>query len=169
VVKEVPAQVAPASTRPTGKMVTSEGWKSERTADEIAAIERIRAEGLERSQVMDTLDYLTNVIGPRLTGSPQLKRANEWARDQFVAWGLPNAALEQWGPFGRGWSLERFSMQVVSPDAIVLNGYPKAWFTLTPAGLTSTSNRSRGNSRGRWYSSGRCGRWRLGLSRWRRG
>src|SRR5687768_16903389 len=91
------------------------------------AIARIRDEGLNRSQVMQTLDQLCNVIGPRLTGSPGCKRANEWTRDALASWGLSNAHLEPWGPFGRGWSVERFSIQVVRPYTIVLNGYPKAW------------------------------------------
>ncbi|MFN3649994.1 MAG: M20/M25/M40 family metallo-hydrolase [Armatimonadota bacterium] len=87
----------------------------------------IRAEGLQRSQVMETLEYLTDAIGPRLTGSPGMKRANEWTRDRLSSWGLQNAKLEPWGPFGRGWSLERFSMQVTEPQAIPLIAYPKAW------------------------------------------
>lgn len=91
------------------------------------AVARIREEGLTRSQVMDTLDYLTNVIGPRLTSSPQLHRANLWAKQRLTEWGLSNAHLHAWGPFGRGWSLESFSMQVTSPDTIILNGYPRAW------------------------------------------
>lgn len=90
-------------------------------------IERIKDEGLKRSQVMATLGYLTDVIGPRLTGSPGLARASEWTRDRLAGWGLENAHLESWGPFGRGWSLERFSAQVVEPHAIPLIGYPKAW------------------------------------------
>ncbi|MDT5272007.1 MAG: hypothetical protein QOH49_4193, partial [Acidobacteriota bacterium] len=72
-------------------------------------IERIKDEGLNRSEVMKTLEYLTDVIGPRLTGSPSLKRANEWTRDKLNGWGLQNAHLEPWGPFGRGWTLKRFS------------------------------------------------------------
>src|SRR5882672_11065276 len=91
------------------------------------AIARIRNEGLNRSQVMQTLSYLSDVIGPRLTGSPNLKRANEWTRDKLTSWGLANAHLESWGPFGRGWSLKRFSAQVVEPQAIPLIGYPAAW------------------------------------------
>src|SRR5258705_9143899 len=71
-------------------------------------IAKIREEGLKRSQVMETLSYLSDVIGPRLTGSPNMKRANEWTRDQLTKWGLENAHLEAWGPFGRGWSLKRF-------------------------------------------------------------
>ena len=79
------------------------------------------------AQVMATLSYLSDVIGPRLTGSPNLKRANEWTRDKLAAWGLANAHLEAWGPFGRGWTLKRFSAQVISPQCIPLIGYPKAW------------------------------------------
>ena len=66
----------------------------------------------ERSQVMKTLSYLSDVIGPRLTASPGMKRANEWTRDQLTKWGLQNAHLEPWGPFGRGWTLKKFSAQV---------------------------------------------------------
>ena len=74
-------------------------------------IAKIRDEGLNRSQAMQTLSYLSDVIGPRLTASPGMKRANEWTRDTLTKWGLQNAHLEAWGPFGRGWSLKRFSAQ----------------------------------------------------------
>src|SRR5215813_11898484 len=90
-------------------------------------IERIKDEGMNRSQVMQTLSYLSDVIGPRLTASPNAKRANEWTRDQLTKWGLQNAHLEAWGPFGRGWTLKRFSAQVVEPQDIPLIAYPKAW------------------------------------------
>src|SRR5438034_384980 len=70
-------------------------------------IAKIRDEGFNRSQVMATLSYLTDVIGPRLTGSPQLHRANEWTRDKMTSWGLVNAHTERCGFFGRGWSLKR--------------------------------------------------------------
>jgi hypothetical protein len=90
-------------------------------------IERIKDEGMNRSEVMKTLSYLSDVIGPRLTASPNMKRANEWTRDQMTKWGLQNAHLESWGPFGRGWSLKRFSAQVSEPQAIPLIAYPKAW------------------------------------------
>jgi hypothetical protein len=82
---------------------------------------------MNRSQVMQTLSYLSDVIGPRLTGSPNLKRANEWTRDKLAGWGLQNAHLEAWGPFGRGWTLKNFSAQVVEPQDIPLIAYPKAW------------------------------------------
>jgi hypothetical protein len=90
-------------------------------------ISKIRDEGLNRSQVMQTLSYLTDVIGPRLTASPGMKRANDWTRDQLTKWGLQNAHLESWGPFGRGWTLKRFSAEVVQPIGIPLIAYPKAW------------------------------------------
>ena len=90
-------------------------------------IARIREEGLKRSQVMETLSYLSDVIGPRLTGSPNMKRANEWTREQLTKWGLQNAHLEEWGPFGRGWVLKSFSAEVIEPQAIPLIAYPKAW------------------------------------------
>jgi len=90
-------------------------------------IARIRDEGLNRSQVMATLSYLTDVIGPRVTGSSGLRRANDWTREQLSSWGLANAHVEPWGPFGRGWDLRRFSAQVVAPQAIPLIAYPKVW------------------------------------------
>ena len=90
-------------------------------------IARLKNEGTNRSQIADIYGYLTDVIGPRLTGSPNCKRANEWTRDKLASWGLTNAHLEAWGPFGRGWSLKRFSAQVIEPQAIPLIAWPKAW------------------------------------------
>jgi len=100
-------------------------------------VERIKDEGLNRSEVMRTLEYLTDVIGPRLTGSPSLKRANEWTRDRLTQWGLVNAHLEAWGPFGRGWTLKRFSAEAVAPQAFPLLAYPRAWSPGLEAPLTA--------------------------------
>ena len=100
-------------------------------------IERIKDEGMNRSQVMQTLSYLSDVIGPRLTASPGMKRSNEWTRDQLTKWGLQNAHLEAWGPFGRGWTLKRFSAQVTEPLTIPLIAYPKAWSPGTAGPLTA--------------------------------
>lgn len=100
-------------------------------------IERIKDEGMNRSQVMETVGYLSDVIGPRLTASPGMKRANEWTRDQLTRWGLQNARLDAWGPFGRGWSLKRFSAQVVEPLAFPVIAYPKAWSPATNGTTTS--------------------------------
>ena len=99
-------------------------------------IARIKDEGLKRSQVMETLSYLSDVIGPRLTNSPGMKRANEWTRDQMTKWGL-TARLESWGPFGRGWTLKKFSAQVSDPVAFPLIAYPKAWSPGTNGPVTA--------------------------------
>jgi hypothetical protein len=119
-------QTAPSRTQsqPAAKASAKAAATTTAATDPIA---RIKEEGLKRSQVMATLSYLTDVIGPRLTGSPNLKHANEWTRDRLKAWGLVNARLEAWGPFGRGWSLKRFSAQIIEPQCIPLIGYPKAW------------------------------------------
>lgn len=90
-------------------------------------MKKIREEGMQRSQVMETLSWLTDVHGPRLTNSPQYKRASEWAKGKLSEWGLQNASLEAWGPFGRGWTLEGFTANVVKPDFSPLIAYPKAW------------------------------------------
>jgi len=90
-------------------------------------VERIKDEGLNRSQIMQTIAHLTDVIGPRLTGSPALRRANEWTRDKLTEWGLQNARLEAWGPFGRGWTLKRFSAEVIAPQSFPLLAAPRAW------------------------------------------
>ena len=90
-------------------------------------VERIKDEGVNRSRLMETLEYLTDVIGPRLTGSPALRRANDWTRERLTQYGLANAHLEPWGPFGRGWTLKRFSAEVVAPQAFPLLAYPRAW------------------------------------------
>ena len=75
-------------------------------------IAQIKEEGFQRSAVMDTLSWLTDVHGPRLTGSPQLRAAGEWARAELTRWGLANAALESYGSIGRGWTLERYSIEI---------------------------------------------------------
>jgi carboxypeptidase Q len=116
-------QTTPASTTPA--------------RDPNDPIERIKDEGMNRSQVMQTLSYLSDVIGPRLTASPGMKRSNEWTRDQLTKFGLENAHLEAWGPFGRGWSLKRFSAQVSEPLSIPLIAYPKAWSPATAGPLTA--------------------------------
>jgi hypothetical protein len=100
-------------------------------------IERIKDEGMNRSQVMQTLSYLSDVIGPRLTNSPNMRRANEWTRDKLSGWGLQSSHLESWGPFGRGWTLKSFSAQVIEPQAIPLIAYPKAWSPGTKGTLTA--------------------------------
>lgn len=103
-----------------------------------AAVTKIRDEAFNRSQAMSMLSWLTDVHGPRLTGSPVTRRAAEWTLGQLRGWGLANARLESWGPFGRGWTNDKFLAQVTAPVPFTIIGYPQAW---TPGtnGLVSTS------------------------------
>jgi hypothetical protein len=98
-------------------------------------VAKIKEEGLDRSQVMQIVSYLTDVYGPRLTGSPNIKAAAEWAVRKLSEWDLQNAHLEPFGPFGRGWSLDGFTAHVVAPQFISLIAYPKAWSPSTPGTL----------------------------------
>jgi len=106
------------------------------TGVDLDAISRIKAEASERSQVMDVLSYLTDVYGPRLTGSPNLKNAATYAVGKMTDWGIANARLEPWGPFGKGWSNERFTARVTAPQSYTLIGYPKAWTPGTQGAVT---------------------------------
>lgn len=90
-------------------------------------VNRIRYEGFHNSRVMEIASGLMDGIGQRLTGSPNMKRANEWTRDQLAAFGLSNAHLEPWSPFGRGWSNEYINVRMVMPDVAPLIAYAKAW------------------------------------------
>ena len=92
-----------------------------------AAIEKIKAEGLQRSQVMETASWLTDVFGARLTGSPNIKAAGEWAAKKLTEWGMVNAKLEPWGYFGRGWTNDRLSLHVVAPTPWPVIAYAAAW------------------------------------------
>src|SRR5215813_921700 len=95
---------------------------------DLDAIYKIKDEGINRSQVMDTVSYLTDVYGARLTGSPQIKAAAEWAKKKLSEWEVINVNLEQWGPFGRGWTNDKFTARAVSgAGSFPLIAYPKAW------------------------------------------
>ncbi len=96
-------------------------------APDLTMQSRIRQEELRNSKVMETAAGLTDEIGGRLTGSPNMKRANEWTRDKLTEFGLSNAHLESWGPFGRGWSYESSSVRMTKPDTVALTAVPKAW------------------------------------------
>ena len=102
-----------------------------------ATIARIRSEGLQRSQVVSTFNTLTNVIGPRLTGSPAYKAAADWTRQQLQSWGLSNARLEPF-EFGRGWTLEKLTLELTAPRYLPLLGYPEAWTPSTRGALSGT-------------------------------
>jgi carboxypeptidase Q len=87
----------------------------------------IRKHGLEESQVMDIASWLTDVYGPRLTGSPMLDKATEWAEGKLKDMGMSNVHLEEWGPFGRGWEMNHFEMHATTPSYWPVIAYPKAW------------------------------------------
>jgi carboxypeptidase Q len=89
-------------------------------------VSKIREEGLTRSQVMGHLGWLTDVYGPRLTGSPQILQASDWALGKFAEWGLANPHRETF-QFGRGWALVRFNAAMVEPQVQPLIGFPAAW------------------------------------------
>ena len=94
------------------------------TALDPATIGRIRAEALQRSQAVETHWWLSEVYGPRPTGTPAYDQAAAWAIKRLTEWGLANVHLERF-PFGQGWTLERFSAHLVSPQVQVLIGHPR--------------------------------------------
>jgi carboxypeptidase Q len=127
---------------------------------------RIRAEGFQNSKIMETLSYMTDVFGGRLTNSPNLKNAQSWTRERMISWGLENAQLEAWGNWGKGWSVDKFSVEMFEPTYDRLNAYPLAWTPSTNGAVsgkpTIVSIRSpadfdkyRGKLRGAIVLSGR--------------
>ncbi len=93
--------------------------------------QRIRLEGLEHSHVMEYASALDDDIGPRLTGSQNVKHANEWTRDQFTAMGCKNAHLEDWGEFGMGWTQLNTWVRMTSPDTAVFIAQAAPWSPAT--------------------------------------
>ena len=94
---------------------------------DLQIVQRIRKEGLENSKVMEYMEYLSDVYGPRLAESPQYKKAGEWAVNKLKELGFVNAKMEPWGTFGRGWELNKFYAAMTSPQYMPLIAYPKAW------------------------------------------
>lgn len=101
-----------------------------------AMITRLRSQGEERSQVLETYRVLTDVIGPRLTGTPGFKRAVDWTRDKLAEWGMANVTVESF-PFGRGWTLEKLTLEMTEPRYFPLVGYPEAWTPSTRGVLSA--------------------------------
>jgi carboxypeptidase Q len=94
---------------------------------DLTMYQRIREEGLGHSHVMEYASGLMDGIGPRLTGSPNLKKANEWTRDQFTAMGCQNAHLEDWGEFGMGWRQLNTWVRMSAPDTAVFIAQALPW------------------------------------------
>ena len=92
-----------------------------------AMVRKIREEGLNHSKVMETAFYLTDVSGPRISGSPELKHAQDWAVSQLKSWGLVNAKREPWGKFGKGWEVQKNYAAMTVPYYHAIIAIPKAW------------------------------------------
>ena len=99
----------------------------------------IRAEALGHSHVMEYASALTDGIGPRLTGSPNLKKANEWTLAQFTAMGCSNAHLEDWGEFGMGWEQLNTWVRMTSPDKAVFIAQAAPWSPSTKGPMTGAA------------------------------
>jgi hypothetical protein len=108
---------------------------AEEKAD-LGAVNRIKAEALSNSKVMDTMFFLTDVYGPRLTNSPNYQAAGDWAVKRLREYGLANVREEKWGPFGRAWSNRYYEGHMVEPRYASLVGVPLAWTTGTGGSIT---------------------------------
>ena len=103
-------------------------FKGDKTEQvDMNAMKLIRAEGMDNSKVMDILFNLTDVNGPRLTGSAGMKSAERWSRQQLADWGLSNAAIEPWGGFGKGWEINKCYFAMTAPYYQAMIGVPRAW------------------------------------------
>ncbi|RZA21748.1 MAG: M20/M25/M40 family metallo-hydrolase [Lysobacteraceae bacterium] len=90
-------------------------------------VAKIRQEAFQRSEVMKTLNHLTDVIGPRLTASPSMFRANDWTKQKFNEWGLANVHDDAVQDIGRGWEFSESKVEMIVPRAMPLHALPKAW------------------------------------------
>lgn len=104
---------------------------------DVAMVAKIRAEATQRSKVLETFSYITDVVGARPTGSRAHKRAADYVRSRMEAWGLSNSRLEPFN-FGRGWELQKFELELTAPRYFPMNGYPQAWTPSTRGALTGT-------------------------------
>jgi carboxypeptidase Q len=106
------------------------------TTSDLNAIYKIKDEGFNHSQVMNIMSYLSDVYGPRLTNSPDMREAAQWAENEMKQWGIANVHTEPW-KFGRGWSNERFSAMMIAPRPYELIAYPLAWTPGTNGSVTA--------------------------------
>jgi carboxypeptidase Q len=100
---------------------------------DLTVVSRIKAEAFDNSRVMDTLGYLTDVYGPRLTASPEFREAADWVVKRLQGYGVENVRLEKWGPFGRSWSLKQYALEMIAPRYALLDAAPLAWSDSTRA------------------------------------
>src|SRR3984885_1519108 len=98
---------------------------------DLTLVGRIKAEAFANSQVMETLSYLTDVYGPRLTASPGFREAANWAVKRLQSYGVENIQQEKWGPFARSWALKQSSLEMLEPGYSPLDAVPLAWSAST--------------------------------------
>ncbi len=101
-------------------------WAAEEPVD-LRTVNRIKVEAFENSKVMEHVFFLTDVNGPRLTGSPAIEGAAKWVVNRLEEWGLTGAKMEAWGPFGRGWNSTRFTAHLRTPQYAPLIGFARPW------------------------------------------
>ncbi|MEW6322736.1 MAG: peptidase M28, partial [Acidobacteriota bacterium] len=121
-------------TRPLGMaagLVLAAAGLAAQGAVDLATIGRIRQEALVNSQVMDHAFWLSEVYGPRVTGTPAFAAASEWAMKRFTEWGLSNVHQERFA-FGTGFVIERFSATLLEPQPQIIVGAPRGWSPSTP-------------------------------------
>ncbi len=111
--------------------------QSDWSAPNPAVVSKFEQEGLQHSHVMEVMSYLADVYGPRLTNSPNIREAGEYAVKTLDSWGLSNVREESWGPFGRGWSSELFEANEIAPRRFPLIAFPKAWTPGTNGPVTA--------------------------------
>lgn len=106
-------------------------------AADLEITKRIIEEGLQRSEVVGMYTHLANVIGPRLAGGPAFKKAADWSVERLQGWELSNVHLESWD-FGRGWTLEGLTLEMLEPRYFPLTGFPEAWTPSTDGQILVT-------------------------------
>ncbi|MBV8630468.1 MAG: M20/M25/M40 family metallo-hydrolase [Silvibacterium sp.] len=124
----IPALAADKKTKPAE--AEAPAWEQQQPAIEkidYSMYARIREEGLQHSHIMEYASALTDDIGPRLTGSPNLAKANAWTRDQLTAMGCVNSHLDDWGEFGMGWQQLNTWVRMTAPDTAVLIAQATPW------------------------------------------
>lgn len=137
-------------------IVTFSGLAIGRDRIDDRVLAQIKTEGFQNSKAMDTVGYLTDVFGHRLTNSGNLEKAKAWMMSKMTEFGLENVQAEPWGSWGQGWDLERFSVEMTAPTYERLNAHPLAWTPSTngvvsgePTLVTIRSNADFANYKGK--------------------
>jgi hypothetical protein len=120
IMKKIVRFIAVALTLPLSMLAQQENI-------DMAMMQKIRDEGLNRSKVMDIVLHLTDLNGNRLANSPGYAKAANYAKQTLTDWGVQNATLDPWGEFGKGWELEKAYFAITAPYYKPIMAYPKTW------------------------------------------